>query len=372
MKKLRQILTLLFTIVILSTNLAYADPITKDQEFFDAVKEYIMQNYALEVTEDQLYDAAIKGMFDALDPYSTYMDEEEYKAFMEEATGEFAGIGAVVGKRDDGFYLVSINEGSPASKAGLKPMDVLISVNDKAIDLKQDTESLVKQIRGQAGTSVKLTVKRGNEVLTVNIVRAQIQINPIEYKTLEKDLGYIRITEFNNNTYANMTTAIQDLKKQGIKKLILDLRGNPGGSLDQVLKVSNYFVPKGKLLEIQYKEDKPDVFYSTGNLQFEKVAVLIDGNTASASEILAGAIQDTKSGTLIGTTTYGKGVVQDLYPLKNGEAIKLTIAKYVLPSGRSINLKGLNPDKKVEYITPTNNSNTDNQLNTAIEFIKQK
>lgn len=372
MKKLRQILTSLFTLVILSTNLAYADPITKDEEFFDAVKEYIMQNYALEVTEDQLYDAAIKGMFDALDPYSTYMDEEEYKAFMEEATGEFVGIGAVVGKRDDGFYIISINEGSPASKAGLKPMDVLISVNDRAMDLKQNTESLVKEIRGQEGTSVKLTVRRGNEVLTVDIVRAQIQVNSIEYKTLEKDLGYIRISEFNNNTYTNMTTAIQDLKKQRIKKIILDLRGNPGGSLDQVLKVSNYFVPKGKLLEIQYKEDKPDVFYSTGNLQFEKVAVLIDGNTASASEILAGAIQDTRSGTLIGTTTYGKGVVQDLYPLKNGEAIKLTIAKYVLPSGRSINLKGLNPDKKVEYITPINNSNTDNQLNTAIEFIKQK
>ena len=372
MKKLRQISILLLTTVIMSTNLAYAEQIVKDQIYFDAVKEYVMDNYALEVTEQQLYDAAIKGMFDALDPYSTYLDKEEYKSFLEEATGNFAGIGAVVGKKDEGFYIVSINPDSPASKSGLKPMDLLISVNDQKIDIKQETESLIKIIRGEAGTSVKLTIKRESETISMDIVRAIIQINPIEYKTLEKNLGYIKINEFNNNTYINITKAIQDLKKQDSKKLILDLRGNPGGSLDQVLKVANYFVPKGKTLEVQYKEGKPDIYYSTGDIQFDKVVVLIDGNTASASEILAGAIQDTKAGTLIGTTSYGKGVVQDLYSLKNGEAIKLTIAKYVLPSGRSINLKGLNPDIKIEYDIPEKGSDTDNQLNEAIKIIKQK
>lgn len=372
MKKLKPISILLFTTIILSTNIAYAEQIVKDQSYFDAVKEYVMDNYALEVTEEQLYDAAIKGMFDSLDPYSTYMDKEQYKDFMEETTGNFAGIGAVVGKKDEGFYIVSINPDSPASKAGLKPMDLLISVNDISIDMKQETESLVKIIRGEAGTSVKLTIKRDNETIAMNIKRAEIQINPIEYKKLENNLGYIKIKEFNNNTYTNITKAIQDLKKQDTKKLVLDLRGNPGGSLDQVLKIANYFVPKGKSLEVQYKEGQPDIYYSTGDIQFDKVVVLIDGNTASASEILAGAIQDTKAGTLIGTISYGKGVVQDLYPLKNGEAIKLTIAKYVLPTGRSINLKGLTPDVNIEYVVPIKGSDTDNQLNEAIRIIKQK
>ncbi len=372
MKKLKRICLYFLSAVILSTNIVYAEPIVKDQEFFDAVKEYIMQNYALEVSEEQLYDAAIKGMFDALDPYSYYMTSEEYTSFMEEAQGEFAGIGAVIGKKENEFYLVSINQDTPASKAGLKPMDVITSVNGTVVDTSKDTQFLVKQIRGKEGTSVKLTIKRGNENLTFNIVREKIKINPVEYKVLEKGLGYIRITEFNKKTYENMTTAIQELEKQNIKKVILDLRGNPGGSLEQAQKVSNYFVPKGKLLEVRYKTGEPDKFYSSGDIKFEKLVVLIDSETASAAEILAGAIQDTKSGTLIGTTTYGKGVVQDLYTLRNGEAIKLTVAKYILPSGRNIDLKGINPDKKVEYIIPKNNSNDDNQLDEAIKIIKQR
>ena len=369
MKKLRQSLILLLITVILSTNLAYSEQIVKDQDYFDAIKEYVMQNYALEITEEQLYDAAIKGMFDSLDPYSYYMTSEEYNSFIEEANGEFAGIGATVGKNDQGFYIVSITPDAPAQKAGLKAMDLIVSVNDKKIENTMSTEDLVKQIRGNAGTKVKLGILRDNKPLTIEITRAVIHINPIESKMIKDDLAYIRILEFNNNAYGDLTTAIDTLNKAGAKKVILDLRGNPGGSLSQVINMSNYFVPKGKVLEIRYKTDKPEIYYSTGNLKFQKVVVLVDANTASAAEILAGAIQDSKSGILIGTTTYGKGVVQDLYPLKNGEAIKLTIAKYVLPSGRDINAKGLTPDIKVEYQIPENGSKGDNQLEKAIDYI---
>ena len=371
MRKLKNIFIYFICTLILSTNLVYADSIKKDAEFFDAVKEYIMDNYALEVTEEQLYDAAIKGMFDSLDPYSYYMTSEEYRSFMEEAEGEFAGIGATVGKNDSGFYIVSIISGSPADKAGLKTLDTIISVDKKIVDNKIPTEELVKQIRGPKGTKVTLGVTRDSKPLSIEITRDIIQITPIESKILKDDIAYLRIAEFNNHAYEDITTHIEKLKKQGAKKVILDLRGNPGGSLGQVLNIANYFVPKGKVLEIRYKTEKPDIFYSTGDIKFEKTVVLIDGNTASAAEILAGAIQDTKTGILIGTTSYGKGVVQDLYPLKNGEAIKLTIAKYVLPSGRSIDLKGLIPDKKVEYIMPENSSDKDNQLDLAIELIKQ-
>ena len=371
MKKLKKIFIYFITTLILSTNLVYADSIKKDQAFFDAVKEYIMENYALEVTEDQLYDAAIKGMFDSLDPYSYYMTSEEYRSFMEDAKGEFAGIGATVGKNDSGFYIVSVISGSPADKAGLKALDTINSVDNKIVDIKIQTQELVKQIRGPKGTKVTLGITRNSKPLSIEITRDIIQITPIESKILKDDIAYLRIAEFNDQAFDDITTHINNLKKQGAKKVILDLRGNPGGSLGQVLKISNYFVPKGKVLEIRYKKDKPDIFYSTGDIKFEKTVVLIDGNTASAAEILAGAIQDTKSGILIGTTSYGKGVVQDLYPLKNGEAIKLTIAKYILPSGRSIDLKGLMPDEKVDYIVPDKSSSTDNQLDTAIKLIKQ-
>ena len=372
MKKLKTILIYFVSIIILTSNLAYAEPIKKDAEFFDAVKEYIMENYALEITQDQLYDAAIKGMFDALDPYSYYMTSEEYTSFLEEIDGEFAGIGATIGKNDSGFYIVRVIPDSPADKKGLKALDRILSVNGQTIDTNMPTENLVKQIRGTKGSKVTLGLTRDSKPLSIEITRDIIKISPVESKILKDDIAYLKITEFNNNAYKDVTTHITSLKNQGAKKVILDLRANPGGSVGQALNISNYFVPSGKVLEIRYKKNQPDIYYSTGDIKFEKTVVLIDSNTASAAEILSGAIQDTNSGTLIGTTTYGKAVVQDLYPLKNQEAIKLTIAKYILPSGRDINAKGINPNIKLDYKIPEKGSNKDNQLELALEYISKQ
>lgn len=365
---------------------SFADPIKKDQQFFDAVREYVLDNYALEITEEQLYDAAIKGMFDALDPYSVYLTKDQYTSFSDEATGSFAGIGAVIGKQEDGFYIIEVMKDSPAKSAGLKAMDKLIYLNDKQIDQKLQIEDIINTIKGPAGSIVKLKVQRMEtaldikdkntapvkKILDFTLTRKIITVNPIESYVLKKDIGYLRIREFNDNTYSSISEAIKDLKKKGASKLVLDLRGNPGGSLLEVIKTANYFVPAGKMVEIRYKSGESDVFDSNGSLQFKKVAVLVDGSTASAAEILAGAIQDTKSGILIGQKTFGKGVVQDVYSLINGEAIKLTIAKYILPSGRDINMVGIQPDISLQYklLDKPDGNITDNQIQKAVELFQ--
>lgn len=360
---------------------ASAEPIKKDQQFFDAVREYVLDNYALEVTEEQLYDAAIKGMFDALDPYSVYLSEEQFSSFSEEATGVFAGIGAVIGKKEDGFYIIEVMDSSPAQSAGLRAMDRIIEVDDKELDQKLELEGIINIIKGPAGSTVKIKVEREvsssnsqveKRLLEFSIKRAVIHVNPIESYILKDDIGYLRIREFNDNTYSNISLAIKGLKENGASKLVLDLRGNPGGSLLEVIKTANYFVPEGKLVEIRYKSGESDVFDSNGSIQFEDVAVLVDSSTASAAEILAGAIQDTNAGTLIGQKTFGKGVVQDVYTLINGEAIKLTIAKYILPSGRDINTTGIQPDIELEYelFDRPNGNITDNQLKRAAELFQ--
>ena len=362
---------------------ASAEAIKKDQQFFDAVREYVLDNYALEITEEQLYDAAIKGMFDALDPYSVYLTNEQFSSFNDEATGTFAGIGAVIGKKEDGFYIIEVMNSSPAQVGGLKAMDKLVAVNNVELDQKLELEEIIGAIKGPQGSMVKIKVERDvssdvnaqkdKRLLEFNIKRAVIQVNPIESYILKGDIGYLRIREFNDNTYSNISVAIKDLKQKGASKLVLDIRGNPGGSLLEVIKTANYFVPEGKLVEIRYKSGESDVFDSNGSIQFKKLAVLVDGSTASAAEILAGAIQDKKSGTLIGKKTFGKGVVQDVYSLINGEAIKLTIAKYILPSGRDINMIGIQPDIAVEYklLDKPDGNITDNQLQKAVEILNK-
>lgn len=362
-------------------SLSFAEPIKKDQQFFDAVREYVLDNYALEVTEEQLYDAAIRGMFEALDPYSVYLTREQFSSFSEEATGVFAGIGAVIGKKEDGFYIIEVMPSSPAQIAGLKAMDKLIEVDAKELDQNLELEGIINTIKGPEGSTVKIKVQRevvssdsenNKRLVEFNIRRAVIHVNPIESYILKGDIGYLRIREFNDNTYSSISLAIKALKENGASKLVLDLRGNPGGSLLEVIKTANYFVPEGRLVEIRYKSGESDVFDSNGSVQFKDVAVLVDGSTASAAEILAGAIQDTKAGTLIGQKTFGKGVVQDVYTLINGEAIKLTIARYILPGGRDINMSGIQPDIELEYrlLDKPEGNITDNQVKRAVELFQ--
>lgn len=372
MKKrlLRPIVFLLTLSVLWTVSIAYAEPIRKDQEFFDAVKEYIESNYALEVSEQELYNEAIKGMFNALDPYSEYLTEEDYKALKENTGGVYSGIGAVIGKEENGnFFISAVIKDSPAEKSGLKKGDLIISVNQKVIPLSMSTDKLVKEIKGVEGTTVQISVLRNKQKKDFTITRKKIHLLSVEEKILSNGIGYLRISEFQNNTHQEVKKAIQRLKSKGATKLVLDLRDNPGGLLHGVIEVADYFVPKGKLLEVRYKNSRSEHYHSKGALEFRQVVVLVNEATASAAEILSGAMKDTKAALLIGKKTYGKGVVQDIYELKNGEAIKITVAKYILPSGSDIHAKGIMPDVLLE--NPPADSDKDPWLDKAVQLLQQ-
>lgn len=356
--------------LLCTASLSYAEPIKKDQEFFDAVKEYIENNYALEVKEQDLYDEAIKGMFNALDPYSEYLSREDYKALKENTSGVYFGIGAVIGKEENGNFVISgVIKGTPAEKVGLKKGDIIIAVNQKPLPPTSTTEKLVKEIKGPEGTTVQISVLRNKEKKDFTVTRKRIQLVSVEEKMLDAGIGYLKISEFQDNTYRDVTKAIQSLKSKGATKLVLDLRDNPGGLLRGVIEVADYFVPKGKLLEVRYRNSLAEIYHSKGALEFRQVVVLVNEATASAAEILSGAMKDTKAALLIGKKTYGKGVVQDIYELKNGEAIKITVAKYILPSGSDINEKGIMPD--LEMQTPLPDTDKDPWVDKAVQLLKK-
>lgn len=343
-RRLKRSAAVLLIAVMSFTSLSFGEEFKKDMEFFDAAKQYILNNYAGEVTEEQLIDGAVKGMYDSLDKHSMYLDVEENKQFTEDVQGTFSGIGAQIGLRDGSVAIIEPFENSPAIRAGLLPGDIIRAIDGEEIKEVKNLSDIVEKIKGPKGTPVKLMIERKGKSFEVTITRDEVVINPVKSRVLENGIGYIKITEFNKTATQNTLTAIEELKAKGINKLVLDLRGNPGGGLLDVVGIAQEFVPKGNIVKIQYKDGTENSYPSYGNVKFGKVAVLVDESSASASEILAGAMQDTKAGVLIGKNTYGKGTVQKVLNLKNGEAIKLTIAKYLLPSGRSIDHTGLVPD----------------------------
>ncbi|MEJ8553395.1 S41 family peptidase [Tepidibacter sp. Z1-5] len=332
------------TVMVLITNIAFADDFVKNEEFFNAVKKYVNNNYAGEITDDELYDGAIKGMFEKLDKHSMYMDKETKESFSQSVSGKMFGIGALINAKDGKLKIVEPIEDSPAEKAGLMPGDIIVAIEGERLGEIKDIREVINKIKGDKGTNVNLIISRGGKEFKVDIKRDEIKIKSVKYRVIEGDIGYIKISQFTTNVADEVQVAVDELKKQGIKKAVLDLRGNPGGSLSAVVEVSKHFVPKGKVVIVRDAKDKVINHYSKGEVAFDKLTVLVDENSASASELLSGAIQDTKSGTLIGKTTYGKGTVQTVLPLKNGEGIKLTIAKYYLPSDRSIDGTGVTPD----------------------------
>ena len=346
--KLRRTASIALIAVMSFTSLSFGEDFKKDMSFFDAAKEYILNNYAGDVTEDQLIDGAVKGMYDSLDKYSTYLDAEENRQFTEDVQGTFSGIGAQISLKNGSVTIVEPLENSPAIKAGLLPGDIIKAIDGEAIGEVKNLADVVNKIKGPQGTVVKLLIERKGQSFEVSITRDSVVINPVKSRVLENGIGYIKITEFNKTATQNTLTAIEELKAKGIKKLVLDLRGNPGGGLLDVVGIAQEFVPKGTIVKIQYKDGAENSYPSYGDVKFARVAVLVDESSASAAEILAGAMQDTKAGVLVGKNTYGKGTVQKVLNLKNGEAIKLTIAKYLLPSGRSIDHTGLVPDIAAE------------------------
>lgn len=343
----------------------------------EQIKDIIDDSYLKgdEIKESDLENFLLKGYVNGLkDPYSVYYNEEETKELYETTEGEYSGIGAVMSQNLETGVITMVNvyEDSPAEKAGFKNNDILYKVNGKDIST-EDISKVVNKIKGEEGTEVTITVLRDGKEYEATATREKLEAHTIEYEMKEDHIGYVRVTEFDMVTYNQFVEAITDLKKQGMKGIIIDLRGNPGGNLSTVCQMLDYILPEGLIVYTEDKDGKREVMTSDEEHKLEMpMTVLVDGRSASASEIFAGAIQDYQLGTLVGTTTYGKGVVQQLFDLKDGTCLKLTIAEYFTPKGRNIHEKGIKPDVEVEYQYDKNNADADNQLDKAIEVLKEK
>ena len=310
--------------------------------------DIVRTRYIDEVPTETLLNGAIRGMVNSLgDPHSIYMDSKMYREFKLETEGSFSGVGIVVGVKDKQLTVVSPIEGTPGDKAGIRSGDQIFKIDGK--DTKDIAlDEAVSKIRGKEGTDVVLTLKRGDVVKDYKVTRANIQIKTVSGKMMPDKIAYIRISMFNEQTAGDFGKKYDELEKEGMKGLILDLRDNPGGLLQSCVQVSNKLVPKGVVVTVAARSGETEVYRSDLDKVKYPAAVLVNGGSASAAEIVAGAMQDTGSGTLFGTKTFGKGSVQSVLRLTQDTAIKLTIAKYATPSGRFINGIGIEPDIKVE------------------------
>ena len=335
--------------------------------FFRAL-QVVKSRYIEDVPMDTLMAGAVKGMVNSLgDPHSIYMDAKLFKEFMIETEGSFGGVGIVLGVKDKTLTVVSPIEGTPGDKAGIKSGDQIVKIDGK--DTKDMAlDEAVSKIRGPEGTTVTLTIKRNQDMKDYALTRSNIQIKTVSGKMLPNQLGYIRISMFNEHTGADFNKKFQELEKEGMKGLVLDLRDNPGGLLEESVKVANKLVPKGPVVSVVTRDGSRETHSSKLEAVKYPLAVLVSGGSASASEIVAGAVQDTGAGTLVGTKTYGKGSVQTILKLDSGTAVKLTIAKYLTPKDRSINGIGIEPDVVVE----ADKNGVDLQLEKATEIVKSK
>lgn len=341
------------------------------------LRKLIDQTYLGEVEDDALREGIYKGFISGLDdPYSVYYDAEETRALIETTEGEYDGIGAVLSQdiNTGVVTLIRIYEGSPAMEAGLRDNDILYKVEDIEVTGK-DLSEVVSHIKGEKGTEVNLTVYRGDdhEEVTVTAVRNTIQAQTVEYRMMEDGVGYIAVSEFDLVTYKQYKQALEDLEGQGMKGLVVDLRNNPGGNLSTVCEMLDLMLPEGLIVYTEDKDGNRDEERSDEAHQFHlPLAVLMNGNSASASEIYAGAIQDYGTGVIVGTQSYGKGVVQQIFDLKDGTSVKLTIAEYFTPKGRNIHGTGITPDVEVEYELNEEDPEADNQLDKAVEVLRGK
>ena len=326
--------------------------------------------YEDEIDTEKLAEGIYSGYTSALgDKYTVYYDEDETKALMESTSGTFSGVGATLTKDADTGYatIVNVYEDSPAEKAGLKAGDILEKIDDHEVGDEQ-LDTVVSWIKGEKGTDVKITVLRDGEELELTATRDTIKVKTVSYEMKENQIGYIRVSEFDTVTYDQFKEALDDLGMQG---LIVDLRNNPGGSLDTVTNMLRLLLPEGTIVSTKDKNGKTDEITCDGTHEFKKpMAVLVNQYSASASEIFSGAVQDYGTAKIVGVTTYGKGVVQQLMDLGDGTCLKVTIAEYYTPNGRSINGKGVEPDVKVEYQYDEENPKADNQLDQALSTVQ--
>ena len=371
------LLIFFFLNIVFINHLAKAsDNIYKKIDLFGEVLEKINDEYVDEINQSKSMDSAINGLLQSLDPYSAYMSPESFNEMQTETSGEFGGLGIEVGMESGVVKVISPIDDTPASRAGIKAGDYIVKIEDTQVQGKTLSEA-VDLMRGPVGSSIELTVRRKGKkkALTFNITREIIEIQSVKADLLEKNIGYIRLTSFNENSSEQIKNKIKNFEKnQDVKAYVLDLRNNPGGLLSQAIRISDFFLDNGEIVSTKSRKvsENRKWFAKKGDLTNGKtLVVLINYGSASASEIVAGALKDHKRAIILGQNSYGKGSVQSIIPLKNKGAIKLTVAKYYLPSGKSISEVGVSPDIEIneEGEEFKIKSETDNQLNYAIKLL---
>ena len=361
------------------TNLASAseeDDIYKKIDIFSEVLDKINKEFVDDVNQSEAMDAAINGVLQSLDPYSAYMTPELYESMQTETSGEFGGLGIEVSMEAGVIKVITPMDDSPAAEAGVKAGDYIVRINDIQVQGKSLSEA-VDIMRGPVGTDIEITVRRRGErkALIFKITREKIKVASVKSEILEDQTGYIRLTSFNENSGDQIKDKIEEFKKnEKIKNYILDLRNNPGGLLSQAIKITDFFIDSGEIVSTKSKRkyESRKFFAKRGDLiDGNTIVVLINYGSASASEIVAGALKDHKRAIIIGENSYGKGSVQSIIPLKNKGAIRLTVSKYYLPSGKSISEIGVSPDIEVAEGSDEFrfNTDTDNQLQFALKLL---
>ena len=366
----------LFFLFFTTTTQSVENNIYKKIDLFGEVIEKINKEYVDEIDQSESMDSAINGLLQSLDPYSAYMSPEIFNEMQTETSGKFGGLGIEVSMEAGVVKVISPIDDTPASKAGIKAGDYIVKIDDIQVQGKSLSEA-VELMRGPVGSGIDLTIRRRGEkkALTFNIIREIIQIKSVKADLLEKNIGYIRLTSFNENSGSQIKKEIEKFEKnENLNSYILDLRNNPGGLLSQAIKISDFFLENGEIVSTKSRKasENRKWFAKEGDLiKGKTLLVLINYGSASASEIVAGALKDHKRAILLGESSYGKGSVQSIIPLKNKGAIRLTVAKYYLPSGKSISEVGVSPDIEINEDSDDFRikTKTDNQLNYAIKLL---
>ena len=378
--KLFKLINIFIFILIILTKPSYSandeTTIYEKIDIFSDVLDKINKEYVDEINQNEVMDAAINGVLQSLDPYSAYMSPETFESMRTETSGEFGGLGIEVSMEAGVVKVISPLDESPAYEAGVKAGDYIVKINNHQVQGKTLSEA-VDLMRGPVGSDIEITVRRRGErkALVFNITRKIIKIQSVKSEKIDNNIGYIRLTAFNENSSAQVKKKIREFDKdKKINGYILDLRNNPGGLLSQAIKISDFFLSDGEIVSTKSRKENENRkwFANTGDiLNGKTLVVLINNGSASASEILAGALKDHKRAILIGETTYGKGSVQSIIPLKNNGAIRLTISKYYLPSGVSISEVGVDPDIEISEDSDEFRINTesDNQLDFAVKLL---
>ena len=374
---MKKFIIILFSLFFISkANAEVEKNIYEKIDLFSEVLEKINEEFVEEVDQSEIMDSAIDGVLQSLDPYSSYMNPEMYKEMLTETSGKFGGLGIEVGMEAGVVKVISPIDNTPAAKAGVKAGDYIVKINDIQVQGKSLTEA-VELMRGPVGSDIEITVRRigVKKAINFNITREIIEIASVKSRYIENNIAYLRLTSFNENSAQQIKDKIKEFdKKNNLKGYIFDLRNNPGGLLSQAIKISDFFLENGEIVSTKSRKNRENRkwFAKKGDLINGKpLIVMINYGSASASEIVAGALKEHKRAIILGEHTYGKGSVQSIIPLKNRGAIRLTISKYYLPSGKSISDVGVAPDIKIEELSENFviNTETDNQLNFAIKLL---